>query len=84
MSSPLSETNWSHKFAVKLGYKPVTDGCPLGAQERPIGGSELGTEAMTNWQPALCARNGQPYSFAQTPEDLARDNMASNTPGSAP
>lgn len=84
MSSPLSATNWSHKLAFKLDYKSVSAGCPLGAVERPVAGSELATEAMTNWQPTLCAQAGQPYSFAQLPEDSARLNLAAQTVGSAP
>ena len=79
-TSPLSETNWANRIQVKLEFLPVGAVCRLGAKERPTAGSEVMTEAISRWQPALCA-SGPVYGFSQVPDSVARRQLASDQPG---
>jgi hypothetical protein len=81
VSSPLSMTNWNNRIAVPLGYQPVGTACAIGAAERPTSGDEQITEAMTQWQPALCANTTAVYGYSQLTDDLARQELQSPDPG---
>jgi len=74
-SSPLSQTNWDNRIVVPLEFQPVGQACPIGAPERPIIGHELAVDAVTSWQPALCAGGGTLFSYTQLPDDVARNNV---------
>ncbi|SNT12356.1 hypothetical protein SAMN05421812_103267 [Asanoa hainanensis] len=56
--SPLLPANWVNRIVVPLEFRPVTGLCPLGAAERRTAGSEMVAEAVTAWQPGVCANNG--------------------------
>src|SRR5262249_12394461 len=64
--SPLSLSNWQHRLVFPLQFSPLSGGCALGTAERRTLGDELVTEAMTRWQPGLCAaKNGTVYGYSQ-------------------
>jgi hypothetical protein len=81
LSSPLSMTNWNQRLVVPLGYQPVAAACAIGAAERSTSGDEQITEAMTQWQPALCSTTSAVYSYSQLTDDLARQELTSTDPG---
>jgi hypothetical protein len=83
-TSPLSVSAWRNRIAIPLEFKPVDTSCPIGADERRIAGSELVTPAVSSWQPQLCATPASPpYNFTSLSEDLARQQLVSQAPGSA-
>ncbi|HKR48691.1 MAG TPA: hypothetical protein VJT72_03755, partial [Pseudonocardiaceae bacterium] len=83
-SSPLSQTNWDNRIVVPLDFRPVGQACPVGSPERRVIGHELAVEAVGRWQPALCAGGGALYSYAQLPDDVARNQVLDgSTPGLA-
>ncbi|MGB9136827.1 MAG: hypothetical protein WCB73_06295 [Pseudonocardiaceae bacterium] len=71
-TSPLSQSNWDQRIVVPLGFQPVGQACPIGAPERSLLGHELAIEAVSSWQPALCAGGGALFSYTQLPDDVAR------------
>jgi hypothetical protein len=71
-SSPLSQSNWDNRLMVRLEFQPVGQACPIGAPERALAGHELAVEAVTSWQPALCAGGGTLFSYTQLTDDVAR------------
>lgn len=80
-TSPLSKSNWQHRIVVPLDFLPIGDVCPLGAQERRTIGAELVTEAVTKWQPTLCAGKKTVYGFAQVGSAVGTRQLSSDTPG---
>lgn len=74
-SSPLSATNWAQRMVVRLDFLPSEDYCPQGQPERPTAGSELVTDAVTSWQPKLCASTGSTFAFTQGGEEEARNQV---------
>jgi len=77
MSSPLSQSNWDHRIVVPLQFQPVGQPCPIGAPERAVIGHELVVDAVTSWQPALCAGGGTLFSYTQLTDDVARSQVPS-------
>lgn len=71
-SSPLSQSNWANRIVFPLEFVPVGQACPL-SQERRVVGNELAVEAVSRWQPALCAGGGAVYNYSQVPDDVARN-----------
>jgi hypothetical protein len=82
-SSPLSMANWKHRIVFPLSFQPQGTLCSIGAAERPTLGNEMITEAITRWQPGLCATTGTVYSFGQVSDDLARVDMQDKDPALA-
>lgn len=84
-SSPLSQTNWDKKLEVPLEFLPVGKACPIGAAERRLVGHELAADAVSSWQPALCAdSSGALYSYTQLSDDVSRNKVIDgSTPGLA-
>lgn len=80
-SSPLSQSNWQHRIVLPLEFQPVGQVCPLGAAERRTVGQELVAEAVTRWQPVLCADGGAVYGFSQVPDSAGRDQLLGADPG---
>lgn len=78
--SPLSLTNFANKIAIELNFLPVSGFCTLGSQEVPTVGTELVTEAMTSWQPALCA-DGPTFGYAATGDSAAASQLLSGAVG---
>ncbi len=72
-SSPLSPTNWDNRIVFPLEFLPVGKPCPIGASERAVIGHELAVDAVTRWQPALCAGGGALFSYTQVSDQVARD-----------
>lgn len=81
LSSPLSMSNWAQRLVVPLSYQPVGSSCAIGAAERPTSGDEQITEAMTQWQPALCQHTSAVYGYSQLTDDLTRQELAAPDPG---
>lgn len=76
-SSPLSASNWATRMVVPLDFLPVGNTCPAGRAERRVIGSELVTDAMSSWQPAVCsAAGGAKFAFTQGGEAYARETIA--------
>ncbi|MGH3782385.1 MAG: hypothetical protein ACRDR6_29505, partial [Pseudonocardiaceae bacterium] len=81
-SSPLSQSNWDNRLVFPLEFFPVGQACPIGAPERPMIGHELLTDAISSWQPALCASGGALYSYTQLSDDITRNQvLTGNSPG---
>ena len=79
-SSPLSASNWQHRLVVPLQFEALGSTCPQ-TSERRLVGQELFTEAVTRWQPALCADGGATYGWSQVTDVFARQQV---TTGAAP
>lgn len=76
-SSPLSASNWATRMVVPLDFLPVGNTCPADRAERRVIGSELITDAMSSWQPAVCsAAGGAKFAFTQGGEAYARETIA--------
>ncbi|MGH3933284.1 MAG: hypothetical protein ACRDTF_25285 [Pseudonocardiaceae bacterium] len=81
-SSPLSQSNWANHIAVRLAFRPIGQACPIGGAERRILGNEFVAEAVSRWQPALCAGGGTVFGFSQVPDDTARRQLTqTSSPG---
>ncbi|MFC5254365.1 hypothetical protein, partial [Streptomyces cinereospinus] len=72
-TSALSRSNWNQRIVFRLDFEPVTDNCDPDKPERGIMGSELGTDAITSWQSALCRTGSHRFTFTQASEQHARD-----------
>ncbi|MET9555305.1 hypothetical protein [Streptomyces sp. NPDC006645] len=82
-SSPLSASNWAQRMVVPLDFLPVGNTCPADRAERRVTGSELVTDAISSWQPALCsAPGGAKFAFSQSGEGGARDTISRPATGS--
>jgi hypothetical protein len=82
-SSPLSATNWDKRIVFPLEFLPVGQACPIGAAERGVLGHELMSDAVSSWQPALCA-SGATYTYGQQGDDVVRNLLLGGTsPGLA-
>ncbi|MFI6642112.1 hypothetical protein [Streptomyces sp. NPDC050504] len=80
-TSPLSTSNWAQRLVVRLDFLPVDGACAADRKERRIIGSELVTDAVSSWQPALCsAPGGAKYAFSQSGEETARQQIATPSP----
>lgn len=77
LSSPLTTSNWAQRLVVPLDFLPVGDSCPADRAERRVTGSELVTDAISSWQPALCSSpGGARFAFSQSGEGGARDTIS--------
>ncbi|GAB2708403.1 hypothetical protein GCM10027071_23940 [Microbacterium marinum] len=83
VDSPLFWQHWQHRIAVPLEFQPVGQHCPVGADEFQLAGTELASDAVSSWQPAMCrAASGSVYSLLTiTDADAA---MQANTTADAP
>lgn len=79
-SSPLSQTNWNNKLAVRLHFDPVGIACPIGTAEKRLLGQEEVSEAIVRWQPKLCGETGSIFGFSQVSGDLARTKVLDDNP----
>lgn len=86
-SSPLTASNWAQRMVVPLDFLPVGNSCPADRAERRVTGSELLTDAISSWQPAVCTSpGGAKFAFSQSGEGGARDTIsrpATGAPGLA-
>ena len=82
-TSPLADAAWANRIAIPLDFRSVDSPCSLDADARRVVGSELIGLAMSSWQPSLCSDPGAPpFVYATTPDLVARQQIASPTPGS--
>jgi hypothetical protein len=82
-SSPLSATNWKNRIVVPLEFVPIGRTCPIGGRERRLTGSELATDAVTRWQPALCEDGTRVFGFSQVSDVALAAQLTTDTPGLA-
>jgi hypothetical protein len=83
-SSPLSQSNWDNRIMFPLDFQLVGQACPIGSPERRMVGHELAVDAVSHWQPTLCAGNGPNFSYTQLPDDVARSQVLDgSSPGLA-
>lgn len=83
LSSPLSRSNWDQRIVFPMQFAPIDNVCPIGARERRLVGSEEGADAVTRWQPVLCADGGSVFGFSQVADGVARRQLSSTEPGMA-
>ncbi|GIF51170.1 hypothetical protein DFJ67_3362 [Asanoa ferruginea] len=62
--SPLLPANWVNRIVVPLDFRPVTGFCPLDQSERRTAGTEMVAEAVTAWQPGVCADKGPVIGYS--------------------
>jgi len=79
--SGLFQETWKHHLAVKLEFRPLGLRCAIGAAERQLSGSELASEAVGRWQPAMCSSGkGMVFSLLTGPEsDAVRAAVSTST-----
>lgn len=77
--TPFSPSYWRNRIQVRLDFDPVTNACPIGAEERLTLGSELAGAAMLSWQRKLCGDNGTVYGYSSVGDPEARRILASDT-----
>ncbi len=82
-SSPLSASNWRNRIVLPLDFVPIGQTCPIGARERRITGSEVATDAVTRWQPALCEDGTRVFGFSEVSDASLASQLSSTTPGLA-
>jgi len=83
-TSPLTPTAWANRIAIPLSFNPVGSSCAINASASQILGNEAAGAAVDSWQPSLCAQPGSPsYSYIESTDDQARQNIVSPTYGSA-
>jgi len=83
MTSPLSASNWINRIVLPLTFAPIGNICPIGGAERRVLGSEVATDAMTRWQPTLCASGDRIFSFSQVSEPIIANQLGSSDPSLA-
>jgi hypothetical protein len=81
ISSPLTQSAWNNHIDIPLSFQPIGASCILGRDETPTSGSELMNEAMSRWQPALCAGGPRNFSFIGVSDDQAQNQLAGDKPG---
>ncbi|GAA1842377.1 hypothetical protein [Asanoa iriomotensis] len=62
--SPFLPANWVNRIVVPLEFRPVTGLCPLNQAERRTAGTEMVAEAVTAWQPGVCANQGPVIGYS--------------------
>ncbi|MGH3846168.1 MAG: hypothetical protein ACRDS0_32830, partial [Pseudonocardiaceae bacterium] len=83
-TSPLSQSNWDKRIVFPLEFQPVGQACPIGSPERRMVGHELAVDAISHWQPTLCAGNGPSFAYTQLPDDVVRSQVVDgSSPGLA-
>ncbi len=77
-TSPLGPKSWKNRIAFPLEFNPVGSSCPISADQRVIGGTEMSAPAVISWQPALCATPGlSPYAYNAVGDGRARQQLLS-------
>ncbi|WP_411701262.1 hypothetical protein [Conyzicola sp.] len=67
-------TYFDDRIVIPLDFDDTTGGCPAGAAERRVVGSEFASSAFSSWQPALCA-TGATYNLSTNSGDLTRAQL---------
>jgi hypothetical protein len=79
-SSPLSMSNWEQRIAIPLTFQPIGGACAIGAKERLTYGQESVAEAVSRWQPSLCASTGATFGYSQVSDTIARRQLTLTDP----
>jgi hypothetical protein len=79
-TSPLSQSNWDSRIFFPLTFQPIGLSCPLGRDEVPLLGTDRVAEAVTRWQPALCADGDGNFSYTVLPDGAAREKSQTSDP----
>lgn len=74
--SPFRPSIWQHRIVVPLSFAPATGYCPLDKAERRTAGTEMVAEAITSWQPAVCAGNGPVIGYSAAGDAEAARQIA--------
>jgi hypothetical protein len=83
VTSPLTPQAWANRIAFPLKFNPVGSSCSINANSEGIEGSELASEAVSSWQPALCGQSSSTsFSYLTNSDDQARQNLTDPTYGS--
>ncbi len=80
VGSPLSATAWQNRIQVRLHFRPVATSCPIGNAERRVVGAETIADAITSWQPALCA-TGTTYGYSEIGDGEGRRQIVTDISG---
>jgi len=80
-SSPLSLGNWQNRIVFPLSFRTLGQSCRLGAAEVPTAGSPLAAEAVYNWQPKLCEKDGPVFGFTPLSSASVEGFIAGQDPG---
>ncbi|MHB9859517.1 hypothetical protein [Streptomyces sp. YIM S03343] len=81
-TSALSQSNWNQRLVFRMDFLPVGDNCTADKTERRVIGSEMVTDAITSWQSALCEGSGSRFTFTQSGEEHAREQITQPTASS--
>ncbi|GGH51122.1 hypothetical protein [Microbacterium album] len=76
--SPIDQdcTFWDNRVVIPLDFENPYESCPPGAAERRVVGSEMLAQAMSSWQPRLCAGDaGATFNLATNSGDLVREQL---------
>ncbi|BCJ70313.1 hypothetical protein [Polymorphospora rubra] len=79
--SPFSPAVWRHRIVVPLDFRAVGSACSLTQAERRTAGTELVAEAITSWQPALCAGSGPVIGYSAIGDFEAQNQVLSPSSG---
>ncbi|MEV7228172.1 hypothetical protein AB0M79_14275 [Polymorphospora sp. NPDC051019] len=79
--SPFSLPVWRHRIVVPLDFRAVGAACSLTQAERRTAGTELVAEAITSWQPALCANSGPVIGYSAIGDFEAQNQVLSPSAG---
>jgi hypothetical protein len=83
VTSPLTPEAWANRIAFPLTFNPVGSSCSINASSEGIEGSELASQAVSSWQPALCGQSSSTsFSYLTNSDDQARENLTDPTYGS--
>ena len=83
VTSPLTPQAWVNRIAIPLKFNPVGSSCSINGSTEGIEGSELASEAVASWQPALCGQSSSTsFSYLKNSDDQARQNLTDPTYGS--
>ncbi|MGI9197878.1 MAG: hypothetical protein ACR2KE_10500, partial [Candidatus Nanopelagicales bacterium] len=79
-TSPLSASNWKNRIVFPLDFQPIGTACPIGRDEIPLLGTDRIAEAISRWQPALCAGGDGNFSYVVLSDEAARQKSQSDAP----
>jgi hypothetical protein len=70
----LSPSLWAQRLQVRLSFAPIPAFCSASDQQVIAVGSELLTNALSSWVPAICTRDKVNISFVPQTDSVARQN----------
>ncbi|WP_375385219.1 hypothetical protein [uncultured Microbacterium sp.] len=81
--SPLSPTVWANRLQVELGMSTIDARCPSGASRTLLTGSELLSQAMASWIPAMCTQADSAVGYTVLGDAQVRRELDASTRQSA-